>query len=177
MLPEINMSKAGLKRFIADSIGQGIKPQVKATLFFGAFLGILFFADQIGISVSGPFAKELRWYFFWVLTLVGLTAGCMGWMTGMVLSPLGIQATAAQKILAALSVFWSGVIVGHISDIEKALGGLQATTMSSISKVRLVFGLGIYFLAVCVTFNTRLAAIPATGASVGEPKPGAAPNQ
>jgi hypothetical protein len=177
MLPEIDMSREGLRKFIADSIGQGIKPQVKATLFFGAFLGILFFADQIGVTISGPFPKELRWYYFWVLTLVGLAAGCMGWMTGLVLSPLGIQANAAQKILAALSVFWSGVIVGHISEIMKALGGLQTTTMSSISKARLVFGLGIYFLAVCVTFNTRLAAIPATEASAGGTKPEPVPNQ
>jgi hypothetical protein len=71
------------------------------------------------------------------------------------LSPIGSQAGGAQKVLAGFAVFWTGVIAGHLSQISSAVSGWQKASMNQATRIELLFGLGIFLFAACVTFNTR----------------------
>jgi hypothetical protein len=112
---------------------------------------------QIGLSRVAPCFDGHRWYSFWLLSLIGLTGGCAGWAGGIILSPIGSQASGAQKVLAAVGVFWTGVIAGHIPQISNTVHQWQIASLSSSTLIELLFGFGIFLFATCVTFNTRFA--------------------
>jgi hypothetical protein len=130
------------------------KIQQNASLRFGLFAAPLFLAVQIALAYLAPAFAGLRLYNFVLLSLVGIVAGCAGWACGLVLSPIGSQASGAQKVLAGLTVFWSGIVIGHFQQISIAFSE-KASTLSASSKIQLLFGLGLFLLAVCITFNTR----------------------
>jgi hypothetical protein len=129
--------------------------QQNATLRFAFYGGLLFFIVQVALSRVAPGFGGYRWYSFFLLSLIGLTAGCAGWASGIVLSPIGSQAAGAQKVLAGFAVFWTGVIAGHLSQISSAVSGWQKVSMNQAAKIELLFGLGIFLFATCITFNTR----------------------
>lgn len=131
--------------------------QRNLTLRFALYGGLLFFILQIALSRTAPGFAGNRWYSFFLLSLVGVTAGCAGWACGIVLSPIGSQAGGAQKVLAGFAVFWGGVIVGHLPQISSAISGWQKSSMNQPQKLELLFALGIFLFAVCITFNTRFA--------------------
>jgi hypothetical protein len=74
----------------------------------------------------------------------------------MFLSPVGSQINGAQKVLAGLSLFWSGVVVSHWSEVAGLFDTWQKSPTTSATKIELLFGLGLFLLAFCVTFNTRI---------------------
>ena len=80
--------------------------QKDATLQFACYGGLLFLVLYIALSRFAPGFDDDRWYSFFLLSLVGLTAGCAGW--GIVLSPIGSQVGGAQKVLTGFAVFWTG---------------------------------------------------------------------
>jgi hypothetical protein len=129
--------------------------QTDATLRFACYGGLLFLTIQIALSRVAPGFDGHRWYSFFLLALVGLTAGCAGWAWGIVLSPIGSQAGGAQKVLAGFAVFWTGVIVGHLPQIASAFSGWQKTSINQAARIEMLFGLGVFLFAVCITFNTR----------------------
>jgi hypothetical protein len=130
--------------------------QVEFTYYSAWFFAVAFSIVQIGLAVFDPYFQGDRWYHFFILSAVGLTCGCAGWFTGIVLSPMGIQAASAQKILAGLSVFWTGVIVGNITTLKSLFGDLHNFSLTPTTKLRLVWALGIFAWAVCTTLNTRI---------------------
>jgi len=138
---------------ISNSILELIQQNV--TLRFALYGGLLFFIVQIALSRVAPGFVGRRWYSFFLLSLIGLTAGCAGWACGIVLSPIGSQAGGAQKVLAGLAVFWTGVIVGHLPQISSAVSEWQKASMDQATRIELLFGLGIFLFAACITFNTR----------------------
>jgi hypothetical protein len=125
------------------------------TLWIALGLGLLFLVVQFLICCYAPPFRGLRPYNFWILSLIGLTAGCAGWATGIFLSPLGSQVEGAQKVLAGFAIFWSGVVVSHLDQFRQGFAVLQRSTASASSEIRLTFAIGIYLYALCVTFNTR----------------------
>jgi hypothetical protein len=139
----------------SDSIRAIIQQNV--TLQFALYGGLLFFIVQIALCLVAPGFEGYRLYSFFLLSLIGLTSGCAGWASGIVLSPIGSQAAGAQKVLAGFAVFWTGVIVGHLPQISSAVSGWQRVSMNQAARVELLFGLGVFLFAACITFNTRFA--------------------
>jgi hypothetical protein len=121
-----------------------------------ALIGALFFCLQVGLSIFAPAFETNKAYGCLILSLVGLTSACAGWACGMFLSPVGSQINGAQKVLAGLSLFWSGVVVSHWSEVAGLFDTWQKSSTTSATKIELLFGLGIFLLAFCVTFNTRI---------------------
>jgi hypothetical protein len=132
-----------------------IKLQQKASLQMAAIAAALFFIIQLGLSIYCPTFSNHRVYSCLVLSLVGLVSGCAGWAAGIVLSPLGSQVNGIQKIIAGLSLFWSGVVVSHLQDVIPWFNARQNAPMRTATKIELTFGLGLFLLGLCVTFNTR----------------------
>jgi hypothetical protein len=133
--------------------------QRNTSLAFAGFIGALFFCLQVLLSIFAPAFEANRLYGCLIMSLVGLTAGCAGWTFGIFLSPVGSQINGAQKVLAGLSLFWSGVVVSHWSELAGLFDTWQKSSATSATKIELLFGVGIFLLAICVTFNTRI--IPA----------------
>jgi hypothetical protein len=129
--------------------------QQNATLRFALYGGLYFFIVQIALCRIAPGFAGYRRYNFFLLSLIGLTAGCAGRACGIVLSPIGSRAGGAQKVLTGLAVFWTGVIAGHLTQIFSAVSEWQKVSMNQATKIELLFGLGVFPFAVCVTFNTR----------------------
>jgi hypothetical protein len=75
----------------------------------------------------------------------------------MFLSPIGSQINGAQKVLAGLTVFcqvfWSGIVVSHLQQLSGLFDAWQKSSTTSAAKIELLFGLGIFLLSLCVTFN------------------------
>ncbi|WP_353067741.1 hypothetical protein RBB77_23310 (plasmid) [Tunturibacter psychrotolerans] len=136
------------------------KIQQNAALRFGIFGGCLFFIVQIALARLAPSFKNHELYSFFVLSLIGLVCGCAGWAAGIVLSPIGSQAAGAQKVLAGLALLWTGVVIGHLQQISGALIEWQKGQIDGSIKIELLFGLGLFLLALCVTFNTRFDDAP-----------------
>ncbi len=132
-----------------------VKVQQKASLQMAVFIGILFFLVQVALSAFAPAFTNHRMYSCFLLSLVGLVSGCAGWSAGIFLSPLGSQINGAQKVLAGLSVFWSGVIISRLQDVSAWFSARKTLVTTPTTKIELVFGMGIFLLALCVTFNTR----------------------
>jgi hypothetical protein len=130
--------------------------QQKASYRIAALIGALFFCLQIGLSMFAPAFEAHRVYGGLILSLVGLASACAGWAFGMLLSPVGSQISGAQKVLAGLSLFWSGVVISHWSQTTELFDALQKASITSATKIELLFGLGLFLLAFCVTFNTRI---------------------
>jgi hypothetical protein len=129
--------------------------QQKASLQVALGVGILFFIVQIGLSrTAAPFLDH-KLYSFLILSLIGIVSGCAGWTFGIFLSPIGSQLNGAQKVLAAIAVFWSGIVVSHLEQMVAAFASWQKAPLSPGAKIELVFSLGLFLLALCVTFNTR----------------------
>jgi hypothetical protein len=131
------------------------KRQTYFSQWVAVSIGTLFLLVQFVLARIAPGFACHRFYNFCILSLIGLVTGCAGWACGMALTPIGSQASGAQKILAGVTVFWSGVVVGHIKDLSGILDAYQKSPISPATKIRLVFGLGIFLMALCVTFNTR----------------------
>ena len=136
-----------------ESIAEAIQNDM--ALQFAIYGGSLFFAIQIALAKVAPGFAGYRLYAFFLMALIGLTAGCAGWACGIVLSPIGSQAGGAQKILAGFAVFWTGVIAGHLQQISNAITGWQQSITHQPFKIELLFGTGIFIFASCITFNTR----------------------
>jgi hypothetical protein len=132
-----------------------IKIQQKASLQLAVFLAVLFFIVQIALSIFCPVFSNHRVYSCFLLSLLGLVSGCAGWAVGIFLSPLGNQINGAQKVVAGLSLFWSGVVVSHLQDLVPWFSARQNSAIRPTTKIEVVFSLGIFLLALCVTFNTR----------------------
>jgi hypothetical protein len=130
--------------------------QAKASLQTALLLAALFTCVQVGLSITAPAFHTHRVYSCLILSLIGLVSACAGWASGMFLSPIGSQINGAQKVLAGLTVFWSGVIVSHLQQISGVFDAWQKSQMTSATKIDLLFGLGVFLFALCVTFNTRI---------------------
>jgi hypothetical protein len=120
------------------------------------FIGALFLCVQIALTITAPGFATHRIYSCFVLSLIGLVSACAGWASGMLLSPIGTQANGAQKVLAGITVFWSGVVVSHLQQLSGLFDAWQKSPITSATKIDLLFGLGVFLFAVCVTFNTRI---------------------
>lgn len=131
--------------------------QQKASLQLAAILGALFFCVQVALSIVAPIFKSRRLYSCLIFSLVGLVSACAGWACGIFLSPIGSQINGAQKVLAGFAVFWSGVVVSHLSKLSELFDTWQKSSTTPATKMYLLFGLGIFLLALCVTFNTRIS--------------------
>ena len=131
------------------------KIQQNVALRFGLLGALLFLIVQIALARIAPAFQDHRFYSFFLLSLIGLVSGCAGWAAGIVLSPIGSQAGGAQKVLAGLTVFWTGVVIGHLQQISSAFNEWQKSQMDGSAKIEILFGLGLFLLAVCITFNTR----------------------
>jgi|HubBroStandDraft_2_1064218.scaffolds.fasta_scaffold02466_6 hypothetical protein len=129
--------------------------QSKTSLRVAAVLGIMFLAVQVALSIFAPAFEAHKVYYCVVLSLVGLVAGCAGWACGLFLSPIGSQVNGAQKVLAGFAVFWSGVVVSHLGQLTQLFDGWQKSAATPATKIELLFGLGVFLFALCVTFNTR----------------------
>jgi hypothetical protein len=136
--------------------------QTETSLQFALYGGYLFLAIQFALSCAAPGFYGHRVYSFFLMALIGVTAGCAGWACGIVLSPMGSQASGSQKVLAGLGVFWTGVVAGHLSQRGTAFSRFQGEAMTQATKIELLFALGIFFFAACVTFNTRFSPAQAT---------------
>jgi hypothetical protein len=131
------------------------RSQQNAAFVAAAALGALFLVVQVALSRAAPTFESHRVYSFLILSLIGLVSGCGGWACGIFLSPIGSQINGAQKVLAGLTVFWSGVIVSHLQQVSGLFDAWQKSSTTPGTKIELLFGLGIFLLALCVTFNTR----------------------
>jgi hypothetical protein len=118
-------------------------------------IAICFLMVQIVLTFATPSFAGQKLYHCFVFSLVGLVAGCAGWACGLFLSPMGTQVQGAQKVVAAVAVFWSGVVVGHLKDLSGLLRAWEQTPIAAPTKIRLLFGLGVFLFALCVTFNTH----------------------
>jgi hypothetical protein len=130
--------------------------QIKASLQMAVLIGVLFLCVQIALTITAPTFASHRMYSCFILSLIGLVSGCAGWASGMFLSPIGSQINGAQKVLAGLTVFWSGVIVSHLQQLSGLFDAWQKSPTTSATKIELLFGTGIFLFALCVTFNTRI---------------------
>jgi hypothetical protein len=140
------------------------KVQERAAYQMALFIGILFGFLQVALSWTAPSFSTHRVYSCFVLSLVGLVAGCAGWACGMFLTPIGSQANGAQKVLAGIAVFWSGVVVSHVQQIATVFVSWKTASIEPAMKIELLFGCGLFLLSLCVTFNTRFD-IPSTNTS------------
>lgn len=147
--PWSSSSSEGYMRSPAETL------QPSATLRLATYIAPIFMVIQLALACTAPSFAGLRVYNFFLLSLIGLASGCGGWICGIVLSPIGSQASGAQKVLGAIVVFWTGIVVGHFPEIFKSIAVWQKSQLSTTSKIQLLFGLGVFLLATCVTFNTR----------------------
>jgi hypothetical protein len=92
----------------------------------------------------------------------------LGWWIGLVLNPLQSQAEGAKRVLAAFSLFWSGVFVSHLQGAARLLGIGGTPGVTAVDKIRVVFAFGVFLLGLCVTFNTRFVP-PSPSKKVGDP--------
>jgi hypothetical protein len=132
-----------------------INAQTRASLLAAALIGVAFLVVQIELSRNAPAFQGHSRYSFLVLSLIDLVSGCGGWACGLFLSPIGSQMGGSQKVLAGLTVFWSGVVVGNLNKLSGFFSAWQKAPMTSATKIELLFGLGVFLLALCATFNTR----------------------
>lgn len=145
-----------MTKMLIDILRRPREMQVEFTYYSMWFFSVAFIIVQIGLGIFDPYFEGHRWCHSLVLSTIGLTSGCAGWFTGIVLSPMGIQAASAQKTLAGLSVFWSGVIVGNLTTLKSFFGDFHNVTPTPTTKLRLVWGLGIFAWSICTTLNTRI---------------------
>jgi hypothetical protein len=130
--------------------------------------GIMFLFVQVGLCRWAPAFRDTGLYNFFILSLLGLTGGFLGWWIGLVLNPLQSQAEGAKRALAAFSLFWSGVVVSHLQGVARLLGIGGAPGFTAAEKIRVVFGFGVFLLGLCVTFNTRFVP-PSLSKKVDDP--------
>jgi hypothetical protein len=132
-----------------------LKSQMFTSLAAAVVLAVVFMVLNIGLPLTAPAFQPHKWYNVFVLSLLGIVGGMMGWLVGVLLSPIGNQKEGSQRILGAVSLFWSGVIVGHINDLTSFLTNRSLTNLPSGQKIRILFMFGLFLFAFVLTFNTR----------------------
>lgn len=116
---------------------------------------MIFTSLTIYLPLTAEGFLQHRMFNIGLLALIGITAGMFGWGMGIFLSPIGQQGKGVAVVTSAVASFWTGVIVSHIEIISRTVMGLVHGAPSQAAKVRLLFGGGVFLMALFVTWNSR----------------------